>query len=768
MALPPDEVISPFLNVFKDGRLVDSFCLDSRDSFVLGRHTNCDVLLAHPSISRHHLEVQLLHATRELRLMDMDSVHGTWIDGMQIPSLTPHTVKEGVTIKLGASSRIYKVQWLHHPMPASSNERSITPEALDSNISKTGTVLACSTKSNDPCAESIQTGPLQPVKSLESSDSGSDNRRLGCILHAEGRPSPCCKHEAALPHKLQEIAPSGYPASGIETFNKNVSLQLTQQQQRKGKLPPLPPASRRIPFAPLSQNAESPTVKKKPTNAEKKLAEKRLEMESTNKLKGEGEENVVSGSGLWLRRCNSTPSPMLNTSASVLLPPALCPPTQASKACYFNAMKPEKAMPSPKGSLTIKTVRNVDDGKIQNSDLKCSMQQTVDGENELERQLLVNLQDKGRSERSDQEGGADQVYSLSNSSSFDQAVGEEEYPSDKENQEPDFYMGKQSRGGTMGTSSGAIVISRKPFQPLILTPNGDFKPASSPSSSFIGARDDGSIATVYSRPSSVVQNLDYMLQKLKGATRSEPRHEWHMVVDTTCLMDPNSFKCLKLLEGIKEVRLIIPQIVIRELDFSKGKDKGRMSSNAVLKWIESCMLKHPSWIHVQNFSENLPVSASTPPASPHNVYSASSTCAGAFGDLMSPTSGDRVLSCALVFSTTIFDGQVALLTNDTALKIKAMAEGIVCEEATTFCDSLLSPYSERFLWAGSIAHGPHWTEKPCHISTPGSPNSTALIEPSKRTFMSAARGMASKKHQVSENLRNHCKQAQGLKVILSK
>lgn len=262
----------------------------------------------------------------------------------------------------------------------------------------------------------------------------------------------------------------------------------------------------------------------------------------------------------------------------------------------------------------------------------------------------------------------------------------------------------------------------------------------------------------------MVQNLDYMLQKLKGMGRSEAHHEWHMVVDTTCLMDPDSFKSLKLLEGIKEVRLIIPQIVIRELDFSKRKDK---SSTTVLKWIESCMLKHPSWIHVQNSLENLPVGASTPPASPLHFHSASPPCAGAFSDLMSPTNGDRVLNCALLFSSTVFDGQVALLTNDTALKIKAMAEGIVCEGATTFCDSLLSPYSERFLWAGSIAHGPHWAEKAlCHIGTPRSPN-RALTECNKRTFMFAARGMASKKYQVVENLKNHCKQAQGLKVILS-
>ena len=81
MAMAHEDVVFPFLNIFQDGRLLDSFCLDGRNSFVLGRHTNCDVLLAHPSISRHHLEIQLLRATRELRLTDLDSANGTWIGG---------------------------------------------------------------------------------------------------------------------------------------------------------------------------------------------------------------------------------------------------------------------------------------------------------------------------------------------------------------------------------------------------------------------------------------------------------------------------------------------------------------------------------------------------------------------------------------------------------------------------------------------------------------------------------------------------------------
>lgn len=41
---------------------------------------------------------------------------------------------------------------------------------------------------------------------------------------------------------------------------------------------------------------------------------------------------------------------------------------------------------------------------------------------------------------------------------------------------------------------------------------------------------------------------------------------------------------------------------------------------------------------------------------------------------MSPTNDDHILECTLLFDRTVPDGRVALLTRDTALKIKGMAE----------------------------------------------------------------------------------------------
>ena len=49
------------------------------------------------------------------------TVHGTWVNGTSVPPMKVVKVKEGDSIKLGASSRTYVLQWLpsptHHPLP---------------------------------------------------------------------------------------------------------------------------------------------------------------------------------------------------------------------------------------------------------------------------------------------------------------------------------------------------------------------------------------------------------------------------------------------------------------------------------------------------------------------------------------------------------------------------------------------------------------------------------------------------------------------------
>ncbi|ONH90442.1 hypothetical protein PRUPE_8G054200 [Prunus persica] len=205
------------------------------------------------------------------------------------------------------------------------------------------------------------------------------------------------------------------------------------------------------------------------------------------------------------------------------------------------------------------------------------------------------------------------------------------------------------------------------------------------------------------------------------------RRGWTMVADTTTLLDKESRKSLQLLQGLKGTRLIIPRMVIRELDYLKQRGslfRRKTEACLVLEWIEDCMVKTNWWIHVQSSMEDGRLIAPTPPVSPQSLSSDKSWAfpSGATSslpfsrwslmDLVSPTAEDHILDCALLHRKMKNDGQLVLLSNDVTLKIKAMAEGLLCETAEEFRESLVNPISERFMWPDSSPRGRTWSYVP--------------------------------------------------------
>ncbi|XP_024376456.1 uncharacterized protein [Physcomitrium patens] len=173
--------------------------------------------------------------------------------------------------------------------------------------------------------------------------------------------------------------------------------------------------------------------------------------------------------------------------------------------------------------------------------------------------------------------------------------------------------------------------------------------------------------------------------------------QWQVIVDTECLMNTRSLECIKQLEGIRLTRLIIPSIVIRELGYFQKQEELKARSRSALEWIQSCMLKMPSWIHVQCSADAFRVAIT--PVSP-SVFSRALLSYVGESDVMQPTPHDYVLEYALL-QQTMADGRVAILTDNTTLKIKALAEGLVVDSAISFCESLFNPYSDRFVYTGS-------------------------------------------------------------------
>ncbi|KAF8018252.1 hypothetical protein BT93_H3216 [Corymbia citriodora subsp. variegata] len=219
-----------------------------------------------------------------------------------------------------------------------------------------------------------------------------------------------------------------------------------------------------------------------------------------------------------------------------------------------------------------------------------------------------------------------------------------------------------------------------------------------------------------------VDGVRAMGRKVSGLSadksHGEPNKSWIMVVDTTSFLDKESRKSLQLLQGLKGTQLAVPRIVIRELDCLKRRTslfRRTTEVSSALQWIEDTMVNLKWWIHVQRSIEEGMSIAPTPPATPHCIFGDASetfsaaTPGGSVIDIISPTTEDHILESALFYRKTNPNGQLVLLSNDISLKIKAMAEGITCETAQEFRESLVNPFSERFLWADSSPRGQTWS-----------------------------------------------------------
>ncbi|KAI5071143.1 hypothetical protein GOP47_0013394 [Adiantum capillus-veneris] len=794
----------PFLSVFKDGVLLESMCLHNLDSIVLGRHTNCDLMVTHPSVSRHHLEIQVLPGSREILLTDLDSIHGTWINGEQALPLVPVIAKEGDSFKLGASSRLYSVQWRPRPLQnsTSSEEHSDNSDSpLDcTKFKEQGPTGSTTTMESSKAFQALNAGTMsQPDCSTKCDDihanqeqntgqgSGFTDNSLNkvsgaCIMNEENTTDVSQEGRTAAEslskERIQEVVwilndekwaqvlHEGKTAD-VDTliFNDRIALMArdsdvrSQESKYMALSETTRTGARHVQIHLQSYTDKDEIIMEADKRQQEESGNNQVELTVCEPPDSEAEKILEEGnaslSKLWVRRSSSNPPPNLVTSSKPAC--STIPLQDQRKTCPLPSAPPmplsylvNNLVPSAPPLLPHGKLLDVDRGPTDNSECISNYELAREGAKEY-------------SIHCHQEKSGNVAYPMK------QVEGIDEYVSDKENDSPLVDLGCKHFTKFMNRTydegmnqerrhSAATEGSRRPFQLLALTADGGCKPLSP-----AGTSEENSITRITKRPSPVIHNLDLMLRRLKGTTRSEShRISWHIVVDASCFLDSNSFKSLRQLEGIREVRLIIPKIVISELDFRRGMGR---SQRKALNWIESCMVKLPSWIHVQSSSENLPV-ATTPPVSP---LSAPSTYGGSYESMVSPTNGDHVLSCALLFNSTVFSGQVALLTNDIALKIKAMAEGIICEAPSTFCESLLSPYSGRFLWATSIAHGHGWTEKPCHIKSCSAlaPRVLSGDQSTKEAVISTVKAVAFRKHHAVESLKKQCyKQAQGLKVAL--
>ncbi|XP_042471055.1 FHA domain-containing protein PS1-like isoform X1 [Zingiber officinale] len=298
---------------------------------------------------------------------------------------------------------------------------------------------------------------------------------------------------------------------------------------------------------------------------------------------------------------------------------------------------------------------------------------------------------------------------------------EEAFPCNKENMTPEISVSLKSKELLLNNTCARIEkeimkkrVERIPLQSLLNnTPSkpNDALHSMKPSKGNSVSIEDDLVTKCQLNNRSITQPMGgEVLHK------TEERKIWHLVVDANCFLDEESTKSLRLLEGLKGTHLIIPQIVLRELDCLKRREsffsKSTKMASKALQWIEKCMVNVSWWIHVQSSFETLPA-APTPPISPRSPLftgpkSSFSSC-GNLTDIVSPTAEDHILDSALFFKNRKRDGQFVILSNSITLKIKAMAEGLLSESPKDFRASLVNPFSKRFLWANSSPRGSTWS-----------------------------------------------------------
>ncbi|GMI72653.1 hypothetical protein like AT5G47790 [Hibiscus trionum] len=109
--LPPDWAIEPrpgvyYLEVLKEGQVLDRIKLDRR-RHIFGRlHHTCDFVLDHQSVSRQHAAV-VPHKNGSIYVIDLGSAHGTFVANERLTKDTPVELEVGQSLRFAASTRTY-------------------------------------------------------------------------------------------------------------------------------------------------------------------------------------------------------------------------------------------------------------------------------------------------------------------------------------------------------------------------------------------------------------------------------------------------------------------------------------------------------------------------------------------------------------------------------------------------------------------------------------------------------------------------------------
>ncbi|CAL9763461.1 unnamed protein product [Musa acuminata subsp. burmannicoides] len=691
---------------------------DDGQVVLFGRHPDCHVVVDHPSISRFHVAARLVPLRRKLSVTDLSSVHGTWVSGTKIQPNVAVDMVDGDTLSLGASTRVYRLEWV-------SSSRALEMENLletlaegkeETNQDDSGD-LTSNTK--DPLAAVIPSAPPL-LESINLSSLPVEQEQHSPLPEAENScfssPVPMLECDAPL-----------MPTT-VENSSTKVSSATKQPSERREHLSPERSEARSMPSSLLSLRSKSMSVgflRTLTARRTERLGEARAD---TDVQEGTGKDNYTA--------CEQAKS---EGRLCRVLFDNLCENEQDREECFASDKENETPMSGCQKTKRSYRVLQNSACVAEHSDAEANTACSADKEN-WKHEVLSDLRPRKptsessvSSSKGDVTSGSDHkilksitsaanLKKMSHSSIIRDSsdVSEELLYSDKVNRTPESCKDMKSRrvvGGNLAKArdnDGALPSDKKessfssqtrteeaiakkrveriPFQPVL--ENSASKSKSS-ACNCASIKDDLSVKC----------ESDCSPRRSMGAVlhKAEARKIWNVVVDADCFLDEESRRSLQLLEGLKGTHLIVPRLVIRELDCLKRRESlfggsTKLLASKALQWIEGCMVKTNWWIHVQSSAETMTV-APTPPVSPRTL---------SLPEIDSPSAEDHILDCALSFKKAKRDGQLVLLSNSITLKIKAMAEGLPCETPKEFRESLVNPFSKRFLWPNSSPRGSTW------------------------------------------------------------
>ncbi|TKY65011.1 Kanadaptin protein [Spatholobus suberectus] len=109
-----------YLEVLKDGSIVDKFDVCEKGAYMFGRLDLCDFVLEHLTISRFHAVIQFKRSG-DAYLYDLGSTHGTFLNKNQVEKNTYVDLHVGDVIRFGRSTRLFIFQGPSDLMPPETN-----------------------------------------------------------------------------------------------------------------------------------------------------------------------------------------------------------------------------------------------------------------------------------------------------------------------------------------------------------------------------------------------------------------------------------------------------------------------------------------------------------------------------------------------------------------------------------------------------------------------------------------------------------------------